>query len=255
MAVLPLKHVADIETVLENVEHVLHLQQCEDIAIENRFMICSVRHEVARALFAIQDPVSGLRAQLSSTALSEPLPDGIKQDIEHTQQENGLFQPLVAIRHWIEIADSDSTSVSHWTCDGYASSLQGAIVVADALHKSSRYNYEVWSLHPFKWSKRPHILAFVPDINTNIATFQSRRRGVTEQEVMRFSVQWCIKHYGIDDSNYRYIKALVCKPPSHNGIWECTVQFSQSGERVTCLLHNLPPGLKVFSLRYGAERE
>ena len=218
-------------------------------------MICNARHEIAHALFAIQDPISGLRAQLSDTALSEPLPDGIKQDVEQTQQENGLFQPLVAIRHWIEIPGNDSTDVSHWSCDGYASSLQGATRLAEALHKSSGYNYEIWSLHPFKWSKRSHILDFVPGINTHIAIFQSRRRGVTEQEVMHVSEHWCIAHYGIHDSNYQHIKALSCKPPSHNGVWECTVQFSQSEEQVTCLLHNLPLGLKVFSLRYEAERE
>ena len=113
MAVLPVKHVADIEKALEkDVEHVLHSLQCEYIPIEDRFMICNARHEIAHALFAIQDPVGGLRAQLGDTALSEPLPDGIKQDVEQTQQENGMLQPLVAIRHWIEIITSE-------TCSGY----------------------------------------------------------------------------------------------------------------------------------------
>jgi hypothetical protein len=232
----------------------LRLLQCEDIPIEDRFQISSARHEIAHALLVIRDPEGGLRTQLDSAAFIATLPGGIRQDLERTHQAYSPFQSLVAIRHWTEIPDTDGESVSQWTCDGYTSSRQGAGMIAEALHKSSGHNYEVWSLRPLQTPGRSHILDFVPGIKKGTAPSQNRRRGVTEQEVMYISEQWCIDYYGIHDSNYQYIRALTCKPPSRNRVWECTVQFSQSGEQVTCLLHNLLRGLNVFGLRYEAER-
>lgn len=183
------------------------------------------------------------------------LPGGIKRDVEITYSAYGNFQQICAIRHWLEIPGTHRGSTSGWICDGYTSSRQYAGMIAEALHKSFGYNYEVWSLRSFGSSQGPHILDFVPGLQTDTAKLKGERKQVTEQDVMRFSQQWVIDYYGIHESNYQYVKAVSCEPPTHNRVWRCTVQFSHLGERVELHMHNLPEGLNVFTLHYPLPEE
>lgn len=184
------------------------------------------------------------------------LPSGIGREVRTHYQAHGDFLPSVAIRHWIEIPGTHRGSISQWTCDGYASSRQCAGMIAEQLNKAFGHAYEVWFLRPFGNSPGPHILDFVPGLDTDPALYRGERKQVTEHEIRRFAEQWVITHYGIHASNSQYVKALEVKFPQHNRVYTCRVQFSQSGEQVTLQLHNLPGGLSVFSLRYSrAESE
>lgn len=179
------------------------------------------------------------------------LPSGIEQDVRTNYQAYGDFMPGVAIRHWIEIPGTHRGSVSQWTCDGYASSRQYAGMIAEQLHKTFGHAFEVWSLRPFGNSEGPHILDFVPALDTNPALYLGERKDVTREEIMRFAEHWAIAHYGIHASNEQYVKALNVAIPQQNQVFTCRVLFSQSGEEVTLQLHHLPGGLSVFSLQYS----
>lgn len=179
------------------------------------------------------------------------LSSGIKRDVEVSYQAYGDLQPSMAIRHWIEIPGTHGGSTSQWTCDGYASSRQYAGMIAEVLHRSFGYAYEVWSLRPFGNSPGPHILDFVPALHTDTVLYEGERKDVTEQNIRDFAVKWCINHYGIHESNYQYVKALQVTFPEHNRVYTCLVQFSQSSEQVELQMQNAPGGLSVFSVRYS----
>ena len=179
------------------------------------------------------------------------LPSGIEQDVRVNYQAHGDFLPGVAIRHWIEIPGTHRGSISQWTCDGYASSRQSAGMIAEQLHQAFGHAYEVWFLRPFGNSTGPHILDFVPGLDTDPALSGGERRQDTEQEIRCFAELWVIAHYGIHASNEQYVKALAVTFPQQNRVYTCRVLFSQGGEQVTLHMHHLPVGLSVFSLRYS----
>lgn len=194
--------------------------------------------------------------QENTESLIASLPSGVEHNVRINYQSHGDLLPSAAIRHWVEIPGTSAGSSSQWTCDGYASSRQYAGMIAESLHKTLGHAYEVWFLRPFGNSPGPHILDFVPALHTDPAKYKGDRAEPTELAIEDFSEQWVIAHYGIHESNHQYVKALAVTFPTHNQVYTCRVQFSQSGEQVTLQMHNLPGGLNVFSLRYDlAESE
>jgi hypothetical protein len=183
------------------------------------------------------------------------LPNGFRQDVEAHYQAHGDLQPAIALRHWGETPGAYGEKTSHWICDGYTTLRQQAGIIAEALHRWTGQNYEVWSLRPLESSPGPHLLDLVPALKTEPSAWRGERKLVIPQEVSRFAEQWVITHYGIHESHYQEVQALKCRQVLHSHVWECIVQFSQSGEQVTLMMHHLPGGLHVSSLHYHKQQQ